>query len=52
MLAQLLAPLRQLHRPVIIAMIAMRMVQPAIYEIVDMIAMRHRFMSAVWTVRV
>jgi hypothetical protein len=34
----------------IIAMIAVRMVQPAVYEIVDMVAMRHLFMSAVWTV--
>jgi hypothetical protein len=31
-------------------MIAVRMVQPAVYEIVDMVAMRHLFMSAVWTV--
>ena len=31
-------------------MIAVRMVQPAVYEIVDMVTMRHRFMSAVWTV--
>ena len=34
----------------IIAMIAVRMVQPAVYEIVDMVAMRHLFVSAVWTV--
>jgi hypothetical protein len=33
-------------------MITMRMMQPAVYEIVDMVAMRHRFVSAVWTVRV
>jgi hypothetical protein len=33
-------------------MIAMRMVQSAVYEIVDMVTMRHRFMSAVRTVRV
>jgi hypothetical protein len=33
-------------------MIAVRMVQPTVYEIVDMVAMRHRFVSAVWTVRV
>jgi len=31
-------------------MITMRMVQSAVYEIVDMITMRHRFMSAVRTV--
>jgi hypothetical protein len=32
-------------------MIAVRMVQPAVDEIVDMVAMRDLFMSAVWTVR-
>jgi hypothetical protein len=31
-------------------MIAVRMVQPSVYEIVDMITMRHRFVSAIWTV--
>jgi hypothetical protein len=31
-------------------MITVRTVQPAVYEIVDMVTMRHRFMSAVWTV--
>jgi hypothetical protein len=31
-------------------MIAVRMVQPAVHEIVDMVAMRHRFMAAVRTV--
>ncbi|MEH2624311.1 hypothetical protein V1292_002366 [Bradyrhizobium sp. AZCC 1719] len=40
----------ELHGPMIIAMIAVRMVQPAVYEIVDMIAVRHRFVSAIWTV--
>jgi hypothetical protein len=29
-----------------------RMVQPTVYEIVDMVTVRHLFMSAVWTVRV
>jgi hypothetical protein len=33
-------------------MITMGMMQPAVYEIVDMVAMRHRFVSAVWTVHV
>src|SRR6202163_4796667 len=33
-------------------MITVRMVQPAVYEIIDMITMRHHFMSAVWTVYV
>ena len=41
-----------MHGPVIIAMVTVRMVQTTVYEIVDMVAMRHRFMSAVWTVRV
>jgi hypothetical protein len=31
-------------------MITVRMVQPAVYKIVDMVTMRHLFMSAVWTV--
>ncbi len=34
----------------IIAMITVRMVQPAVYEVIDMVAMRHLFMSAAWTV--
>jgi hypothetical protein len=34
----------------IVAMITVRMVQSAVYEIIDMIAMRHLLMSAVWTV--
>jgi hypothetical protein len=33
-------------------MITVWMVQPAVYEIVDMVTMRHLFMSAVWTVHV
>jgi hypothetical protein len=35
---------------VIIAVITVRMVQPTVYEIVDMVTVRHLFMSAVWTV--
>jgi hypothetical protein len=31
-------------------MLAVRMVQPAVHEIVEMVTMWHRFMSAVWTV--
>jgi hypothetical protein len=31
-------------------MITVRMVQSAVYEIVDMVTMRHLFMPAVWTV--
>jgi hypothetical protein len=37
---------------VIVAVVAVRVVQPAADEIVDMIAMRHLFMPAVWTVHV
>jgi hypothetical protein len=37
---------------VIVAVVAVRVVQPAVDEIVDMIAMRNLFMSAVWTMRV
>jgi hypothetical protein len=33
-------------------MITVRMVQPAVHEIVDVVTMRHLFMSAVWTVSV
>jgi hypothetical protein len=36
----------------IVAMIAVRMVQPAVHEIVEMITMRHCFVPAVWTVHV
>jgi len=32
---------------VIIAIIAVRMVQPAVYRIVDMVTIRHRFMPEV-----
>jgi hypothetical protein len=33
-------------------MITVGMMQSAVYEIVDVVTMRHRFMSAFWTVRV
>ena len=33
----------------IVAMIAMLMVQAAVDEIVDVVAMRHRFMTTTWT---
>ena len=33
-------------------MIAVRVVQPAVHEIIEMVTMRHRFMPAVWTVDV
>jgi hypothetical protein len=33
-------------------MVAMGMMQSAVYKIVEMVTMRHRFMPAVWTVDV
>ncbi len=33
-------------------MITVRMMQPTVHKIVDMVTTRHRFMSAVWTVYV
>lgn len=42
----------QLNGPVIVAMIAVRMVQPSVHEVVDMVAMRYHFVPAIWTMRV
>jgi hypothetical protein len=50
MMRVVLLPSGQLHGPVIIAMIAVRMVQPTVHEIVDMVTVRHLFVSAVWSV--
>jgi hypothetical protein len=33
-------------------MIAVRVVQPAVHEIIEMVTMRHRFVPALWTVDV
>jgi hypothetical protein len=33
-------------------MITVRMMQPTVYKVVDMVTMRNLFMSAIWTVRV
>jgi hypothetical protein len=41
-----------LERAVVVAMVAMRVVQPAIDEVVDVVAMRHGFMPAAGTVDV
>ena len=41
----------QLQRPVVVAMIAVRMMQPPIHKVVDMVAVRHRFVSAGGAVR-
>jgi hypothetical protein len=35
---------------VIIAVITVGMMQSAVYKIVDVVTVRHRLMSAVWTV--
>ena len=35
------------ERPVVVAVVAMRMMQAPIYEIVDVIAMRHSFVAAI-----
>ncbi len=40
------------HRPMIVAMIAVRMVQVAVHEIIDVITVRHRFMAAVGAMHV
>jgi hypothetical protein len=45
-------PSGELHGPVVITMIAVRMMQPAVDEIIYMIAMRHGFVSAVWPMHV
>jgi hypothetical protein len=36
----------QLYRPMVVAMIAMGMVQPSIYEVIDMVPMGHGFVPA------
>jgi hypothetical protein len=40
------------QRPVIIAMVAVRMMEPAVNEIIDMVAMRHGLVAAVGSVTV
>jgi hypothetical protein len=37
---------------VIVTVIAMRMMQPAVHEVIDVVTMRYRFVSAVWAVLV
>jgi hypothetical protein len=43
---------REFNRAVVVAVIAVRMVQVAVDEIVDVIPVRHRFMAAPWSVNV
>ncbi|WP_277043388.1 hypothetical protein [Caballeronia mineralivorans] len=43
---------REVNRAVVVAVIAVRMVQVAVDEIVDVIPVRHRFMAAPWSVNV
>jgi hypothetical protein len=40
----------ELHRPVIVAVIAVRVMQPAVHEIIDVIAVRDGLVAAVWAV--
>jgi hypothetical protein len=42
----------QLHRPVVVAMIAMRMMQMPVHEVIDVIAMRNGFVPAARAMRV
>jgi hypothetical protein len=44
--------LDNLKRPVIVAVIAMRVMQVTVDEIVDVVAMRHGFVAAAWTMNV
>ena len=43
---------RQFHRPVIIAMAIMRVMQPSVHEVIDVITVRHAFVSAAQPMRV
>jgi hypothetical protein len=42
----------QLHRPVVVAMIAMRVMQPSVHKVIDVVTMRDGFVSAVRTMLV
>jgi hypothetical protein len=42
----------QLYRPMVVAMITMRMVQPSIHEVIDVVPMGHGFVPAGRAVRV
>jgi hypothetical protein len=39
----------QLHRPVVVAMIAMRVMEPSVHQVINMITVRDGFVSAVRT---
>jgi len=43
---------RQRQRTMVIAMVAMRVVQVAVYQVVDVVAVRNGFVSAAWAVHV
>ena len=45
-------PACRARKPMIIAVVAVWVVQPPVNEIVDMIAVRNLFVSAIWTMRV
>jgi hypothetical protein len=44
--------LGQLYRSVVVAMVAMGMMQPSIYEVIDVIAMRYGLVPTRWTMGV
>jgi hypothetical protein len=33
---------------VVVAVVSMRMVQPSVYQVIDVVGVRHRFVSATW----
>jgi hypothetical protein len=39
----------QLHRPVVVAMIAMRVMEPSVHQVINMTTVRDGFVSAVRT---
>ena len=39
----------QLHRPVVVAMITMRVMEPSVHQVIDVISVRNGFVSAVRT---
>lgn len=41
-----------LERSVVVAVVAVRVVEPTVYEIVEVVAVRHRLVAAAGTVRV
>jgi hypothetical protein len=40
---------REVNGPMIVTVIAMGMVQPSVYQIIDVVTMRHHFVPTPWT---